>query len=404
MNGHKTVMFVLDSFWPNQDGVSTVVQYLSEGLVDKGYHVCVLANAKGRDLSAKEEHNGVIIRRMNIETRWPLYYRAMDANSSVQDYRNAVIEYAPDVIIIESLCSWSNDWFLTFADKLHCRKVLHLHSDITDYHKCGWREINYKVRNIGNILYQMRMQYKARKYWKEIGDSLSKYDTLLYLTDVHTNVMKMNEKGICRVEKLENAVDDIFFDESMSHTNVESNVCRFLCVANYMERKNQRYLLEAYRRATFQSETELIIVGNGSKSYMEGLQRYAKEIIEEDNTYKNIVFYRGITREEILKLYRTSQIFVLSAIWEESPIVIREAAACGMPVISTNVGDVSTIEGCRIVHSVDEMASAMAEYERDLNLRSKQGRMLRDWAMKHCRRSAAVDRLEQLINEEAPFI
>lgn len=391
-------MFVLDSFWPNQDGVSTVVQYLSEGLSARGNQVCVLANAKGRDLPTKEEHNGVLVQRLNIQTRWPFYYKPMVAGSGIQDYYNVVVDYDPDVLIIESLCCWSNDWFMTFADKLHCKKVLHLHSDIADYHKYGWKEINYKVSNIGNILYQMRMQYKARKYWKEIDDSLGKYDTLLYLTDVHANVKKLKEKGLLRVEKLENAVDDIFFDESMSCTNVEGNVCRFLCVANYMERKNQRYLLEAYRQATFQSETELIIVGNGSKTYMEDLQRFAKEILEEDNRYKNIVFYRGITREKILKLYRTSQIFVLSSKWEESPIVVREAAACGMSIISTDVGDVSTIEGCRVVYSVDEMASSMVEYEEDLELRRTSGQQLSDWSKRHCRRSAAVERLEQIID------
>lgn len=400
MNRHKAVMFVLDSFWPNQDGVSTVVQYLSEGLVEKGHDVCVLANAKGRDLPAREEHNGVVIRRMNIATRWPIYYKAMDDKSDIQNYHDVVVEYAPDVIIIESLCSWSNDWFMTFADELSCQKILHLHSDISDYGVYGWRKVDYKVRNIGNILYQIRMQHKAGNYWKSINDSLCKYNMLLYLTDVHTNIRALGQRSICHVEKLENAVDDIFFEESLSHENIENDVCRFLCVANYMERKNQRYLLEAYERATFQSKTELIIVGNGSKAYMEGLQDFANEIVKKDNGYKNIVFYRGIARDKILELYKISHIFVLSSIWEESPIVVREAAACGMPVISTDVGDVRTIEGCRVVHSVNEMASSMAEYERDLNLRKTHGQQLSNWAQKHCRRSVAVDRLEQLINRE----
>lgn len=59
------------------------------------------------------------------------------------------------------------------------------------------------------------------------------------------------------------------------------------------------------------------------------------------------------TKKELIPIYlNASDILLLTSLWEGSPNVIKEALACNLPIISTNVGDVSDlitgIEGCFI--------------------------------------------------------
>lgn len=393
----KKVIFVLDSFWPNQDGVSTVVQYLSAGLAKRGHIVEVLTNAKDRELPKEEMHEGVHIRRIKVETRWPFYFRAMDKDSDIQAYRREIEKFNPDVIIVESLCSWTNDWFVSFADELTCKKILHLHSDIIDYRVCGLSQIDYKVRNIGNILYQMRMQYKKRNYWKRIYRNLDKYDAVLHLSLGLSGIERYERTAKGRVCLLENAVDDIFFTSQMQHDMSLEHNCRFLCVANYVERKNQAMLVEAYSKANISYPTEMVFVGNGSHKYMEQLKNRADMLIKKEDENKKIIFYRGMNRSETLEEYKKANVFVLPSKWEESPIVIREAAASRMAVISTDVGDVSQIPGCQIVHSEEEMIVALEKNAEDIEYRNCQAQKLAIWAEENCKREKAVNLLENIM-------
>lgn len=389
--GAKRVIFVLDSYWPNQDGVSTVVQYLSEGLAKKGYIVEVLANAKDRKLPKEEVHEGVFVKRFNIETKWPFSFKAMNSYSDIQAYRREIELFNPDAVIVESLRSWTNDWFVRFANDFTCTKILHLHSDILDYREYGLGGVDFKIKNWGNILYQIRMQHKMRSYWKNINQSLDKYDEILYLTPNSPGIEKYRKVGKAKTCLLENAVDDIFFTPEMQHCTKEKNICRFLCVANYMERKNQGMLIEAYQRAAFSKKTELIFVGNGSHEYMQLLREKAQAFSSDD---KDICFYRGIERKAILELYQKADILVLSSLWEASAIVLREAAACGMGIISTDVGDARNIDGCQIVHTVDEMRMALEKGE---SLAESNRYRVLEWANNNCRRSSAISKLEECI-------
>ena len=82
----------------------------------------------------------------------------------------------------------------------------------------------------------------------------------------------------------------------------------------------------------------------------------------------NVVFNIHLSREEIYNLYRDADVFVSTSLSENSPIVHREAATCGMPVISLDVGDVRTMDGVIIVSDEQELAETMKRLSEDRTL------------------------------------
>lgn len=69
---------------------------------------------------------------------------------------------------------------------------------------------------------------------------------------------------------------------------------------------------------------------------------------------KNIelIYLKNLSHDQIPYYINSSEIVILSSLWEGSPNVIKEAIACNTPIVSTDVGDVKWIigntEGCFI--------------------------------------------------------
>ena len=66
---------------------------------------------------------------------------------------------------------------------------------------------------------------------------------------------------------------------------------------------------------------------------------------------------KGYTREEISLLMCAADVLLLTSHTEGSPQVIKEAMACGCPIVSVDVGDVKErvdgVEGCYVTQSKD---------------------------------------------------
>jgi glycosyltransferase involved in cell wall biosynthesis len=123
--------------------------------------------------------------------------------------------------------------------------------------------------------------------------------------------------------------------------------------------KNPKLLISSFSIvAKYYPNSGLIIVGEGT---MRGeLEKYVKEI----GLQQNIFFLGYRSQPEVSELMNASDVFVLTSVFEGMPVVVLEALCCGLPVVSTNVGEVKLVikngESGAVVDSEDPKAIAEA--------------------------------------------
>ncbi len=121
-----------------------------------------------------------------------------------------------------------------------------------------------------------------------------------------------------------------------------------LTVARLVKRKGIKYLIQAMPRILHTvPKAMLVIVGDGPERC--GLEGEAKRLKLNDN----VVFFGKVTEDELIKLYRTSDVFVLPAIVDSGGnteglgVVLLEAMSLQKPVVASRVGGIPEA----VVHS-----------------------------------------------------
>lgn len=180
-----------------------------------------------------------------------------------------------------------------------------------------------------------------------------------------------------------------------------------LCVARFSDpRKNVRLLLDAYALLRQKAETvpDLYLVGEPPS---EAMQRQLQTL----GLAPNVKLLRPKRDKELAALYRNANFFVLSSNEEGLGIVILEAMASGLAVVSTACGGPATAvsEGetglLTPIGDAPALAAAMEKLVREPALRARMGREGRRVAEE--RFSFAVtgkvflDQYDKLLNTEA---
>lgn len=117
---------------------------------------------------------------------------------------------------------------------------------------------------------------------------------------------------------------------------------------------------EARKRMALSADGKYVLFAgafdNPVKNY--SLARAAMEHIPE----AELIELKGYTREQVTLLMCAADAFLMTSLSEGSPQVIKEAMACGCPIVSVDVGDVvelmGGVEGCFVCQ---RNASAIAD-------------------------------------------
>ena len=142
----------------------------------------------------------------------------------------------------------------------------------------------------------------------------------------------------CPVARVPKGVDTTLFTADGAHR------CRtfgldgkrvVVSVGRLVPIKNVRLLLDAIRLVREREpRVHLLYVGEGPDLSM--LKRHASTLGIAD-----LVTFAGyVPQQETPSFYRTGEVFALTSDFDNSPNVVLEAMACGLPVVSTDVGGV----------------------------------------------------------------
>ena len=88
----------------------------------------------------------------------------------------------------------------------------------------------------------------------------------------------------------------------------------------------------------------------------------AKSAVNEMRYDAELLELKGYSREEVTLLMCAVDVLLMTSITEGSPQVIKEALACGCPIVSVDVGDVSEringVDGCYVARTSDPLVLA----------------------------------------------
>jgi len=103
-------------------------------------------------------------------------------------------------------------------------------------------------------------------------------------------------------------------------------------------------ILQARKKLNIDLEVKLCLFGS-SKNRKVKNYKLAKQAVELCNNVELIELTGQYTKEEMNLLINSSNCLLLTSFSEGSPQVIKEAMACNLPIVSTDVGDVRNVIG-----------------------------------------------------------
>lgn len=142
-----------------------------------------------------------------------------------------------------------------------------------------------------------------------------------------------------------------------------------LTIGQFIPRKGFDILIKAWSK-NLDANAQLIIVGGGDD------EGYYKTLIRE-NGCKNIILVGYKSKTELFKYYKAADVFVLPTREDIWGLVINEAMACGLPVISSDMclGALELLDfECIVpVDDVNSLKEKMELFIENKALREKQG-------------------------------
>lgn len=181
---------------------------------------------------------------------------------------------------------------------------------------------------------------------------------LFLITDINLSLSKrfIDNIGGKDVFFLGNGYDNSIFN----YKNIINRRKYIISVGNLRWQKNHIEMIQSFNIfLKYNKEYKLIIVGEGD------LRLKLENEITQLNLKKSVFLIGKKNQEYIMRLMNIAELFYLTSTTEGSPKVIFEAMACGLPIVSTDVGDIKSntlSESCVIVdNNIQSMANGLKE-------------------------------------------
>ena len=376
------ILVTVNTFYPLKDGVQAVTEYLTRGLVQKGHEVTVVTSQVAG--SPHEENNmGMKIIRVPVRTKYGIHRGDKNA------YRRLILQLAQKADVLINVCTQTamTDYLYPVLSQIKCKKILHMHG-MYDFH---WRRSDFNSCKVF-----------AYKIWRHIRwgwlyfvspGKFKQYDYVLQLHRFDDGyVFFKKHYGIDSVI-LENAADPQFYTPA-----TQAKQPYAICVSNYIPRKNQEFLLEAFYKSQASRNMKLILVGSRETPYYAYLKKCQAKL-QQRYGVREVEMLTNISREKTVEYVRNASVYLMSSTWEAFSISLIESMAAGTPFISTDVGVARYLPGGIIAKTPEDMAYWLEILQTNPEVSHALAAAGRDYYHKNLTVDSKVNQLEQLIKQ-----
>lgn len=171
-----------------------------------------------------------------------------------------------------------------------------------------------------------------------LNGELSRYIERLILTKINYSSQITVSRNFLNIENINkkvfyipNAVNIDSFDKVSVKKQLQPTI---IFVGRLHPQKNVVNLINAIKILKIEiPDIKLKLVGKGP------LKEKIKGLIKKEKLLNNISLIGQVLRTDLIKLYKSSSIFVLPSIYEGQSLALLEAWAAKVPVITTRTGD-----------------------------------------------------------------
>ena len=371
------LLFCCEHYFPSGGGVAEVMRQLAERMVASGHHVTVATSRVAARTS--KSHHGVHIQDFEVGGNL-----ALGMKGEVDRYRDFVLAFGADAILIKAAQQWTFDALWPVLDRITARKV---------FIPCGF-----------SSLYEPAYAH----YFAQMPQALRKLDHLIFYAQSYRDVDFARAEGLDNLSVLPNGASELEFDKRpepdfRDRLDISPDEFVFLTVGSPVYAKGHRQVAEAFARLdTGGRRATLILNGDWAASSSSSLARSAAERpatskharpaslwqlaarvgvalrrgyqvlrgegysglrsllkrrlerrrlaretedwIRRANAQKGKRILRtNLPRPDLVEAYLASDLFVFASLVEYSPLVLFEAAAAGTPFLSVPVGNAEEI-------------------------------------------------------------
>jgi glycosyltransferase involved in cell wall biosynthesis len=216
----------------------------------------------------------------------------------------------------------------------------------------------------------------ARMLYRFYSGSLKNYDAVIVFSESQREMLVDYGMPPDRVRVIPNGVDINIYSPGPSDYKQSIGASHIITYIGRVDaEKNVGDLLNAFKSLDLPSDHKVVVCGAGGD-----LARLRRKFDEDER-----IIFRGNVSDtnEIVRILRAADIFVLPSSVEGLSLAMLEAMAAGNAVIATDVGsDGEALRGAGIVIDLDERETQLAfalrmlieypEFRRDLAARARQ--------------------------------
>jgi len=236
---------------------------------------------------------------------------------------------------------------------------------------CGWIARKLKVPYIVSLrgsdvpFYNQRFRVLDKLVFQNLSKNIWKEAKAVVANSQGLRALALTTNTDQKIGVIENGVntEEIF---SKDRGIRDFNVINLTAVGRLIKRKGYEYLIKAI---SCDKKFKLSIIGGGN---------IKNELIDLSKKYNsNVVFLGEKTHNEVVAHLQEADIFVLSSLNEGMSNATLEAMACGLPIISTDVGGAQElIKNNGIIvkkASAEAIRKALDSYKSDTSLIKEHG-------------------------------